>query len=266
MATSWLSLYVNKDNSPRGNRTGKIWRSIYYLDHHLLPIPPISGRLSRSLHLVRQKEWLYGEGRDLSAARHASALSVFGSGDVLEKKISSRSFDTREEKGNALKGREFDYMIRPFIPWVVYHGTRSHAPVFVWLLFSSPWSSSLVGNGKILVEGFLLRRNFPCLSCKWHNVYVESCSSGKYIGSLIIMISFWYACAQCLTHHPCTLRIGCVLRTTYIDNTVIYCLMLLNQPMKFHCLIARVSYCMEEYFSFHQDVTDNSIHSTMLNR
>lgn len=79
---------------------------------------------------MRQKEGLYGEGKDLSAARHASALSVFGSGDVLEKKISSRSFDTREEKGNA-KGTEFDYMIRPFIPWVVYHGTRSHAPVFV---------------------------------------------------------------------------------------------------------------------------------------
>lgn len=42
--------------------------------------------------------------------------------------------------------------------------------------------------------------------------------------------------------------------------------MLLNQLMKFHCLIARVSYCMEEYFSFHEDVTDNSIQSTMLNQ
>lgn len=67
---------------------------------------------------MRQKEWLYDGGKDLSAARHASALSVFGSGDVLEKKFSSRSFDTREERKKAT-GTEFDYMTRPFILLVV---------------------------------------------------------------------------------------------------------------------------------------------------
>ncbi|RAK87816.1 hypothetical protein BO79DRAFT_229309 [Aspergillus costaricaensis CBS 115574] len=105
---------------------------------HILAFP-----VCKFLHLVRQKEGLYGEGKDLSAARHASALSVFGSGDVLEKKISSRSFDTREEKGNA-KGREFDYMIRPFIPCVALCLITLLKPVVVDIPRDHPSSPSWI--------------------------------------------------------------------------------------------------------------------------
>lgn len=181
---------------------------------------------------MRQKEWLYDGGKDLSAARHASALSVFGSGDVLEKKFSSRSFDTREERKKAT-GTEFDYMTRPFILLVLYHGTLSHAPVFVWLLFTKPVVLQSCRERKILIEGFLLRRNFPCSSCKCQcprRVLFFWPMRGM-VDNCVLFLIVSYACAQCLSHHSCISRIGCVLRTIYIHDTVIYCLMLLKSSV-----------------------------------